>query len=143
MWAKARNLRGMREIDADEIKLWLNSLRKEPKPEKQGRRKQAARHGRERKRLKIKHRELRHDHPRILRLAGRGEQAAGEPGRLHQDANTTSAKERRFCRREQVDLLVSECLDREMKFILYCGFHAGLRKGEIRVQAPASGSTSS
>ena len=47
---------------------------------------------------------------------------------------STSAKERRFCRREQVDLLVSECLDRELKFILYCGFHAGLRKGEI-VQA--------
>jgi len=42
MWAKARNLREVLEIDADAIKLWLNSLRKEPKPEKQGRRKQAA-----------------------------------------------------------------------------------------------------
>ncbi len=33
-----------------------------------------------------------------------------------------------------MDLLISECPDRELKFILYCGFHAGLRKGEI-VQA--------
>ncbi len=52
MWAKARNLREVREINTDEIKLWLNSLRKEPEPEKQGRRKQAARLDRERKRLK-------------------------------------------------------------------------------------------
>jgi len=47
---------------------------------------------------------------------------------------SNSAKRRRFCRREEVDKLIGECPDREMKFILYAGFHAGLRKGEI-VQA--------
>ena len=78
MWAKARNLREVREINTDEIKLWLNSLRKEPEPEKQGRRKQAARLDQGAKAPQgVKHRELRHDHPRILRLAGGGEQAAG------------------------------------------------------------------
>ena len=135
MWAKARNLREVREINADEIKLWLNSLRKEPKPEKQGRRKQAARHARERKRLKESSIE---SYGMIIRgfcaWLVEENKLRENPAAFIKTRISTSAKERRFCRREQVDLLVSECLDREMKFILYCGFHAGLRKGEI-VQA--------
>ena len=84
----------------------------------------------------VKHRELRHDHPRILRLAGGGEQAAGEPAPpSSRRGSPTSAEAAALLPRESKwTSLVSECLDREMKFILYCGFHAGLRKGEI-VQA--------
>ena len=48
---------------------------------------------------------------------------------------STSAKERRSCLPESKWTCWSaNALDREMKFILYRGFHAGLRKGEI-VQA--------
>ena len=50
--------------------------------------------------------------------------------------SSTSAKRRRFCRREQVDKLIGECPNRELKFILFCGFHGGLRKGEIDQARP-------
>ena len=36
-----------------------------------------------------------------------------------------------FCSFEERDRLISECIDDELKFVLYCGFHAGLRFNEI------------
>lgn len=36
-----------------------------------------------------------------------------------------------FCDRETVDRLLENCPRPDLKFILYCGFHAGLRKEEI------------
>jgi integrase len=117
MWAKARNLREVREINTDEIKVWLNSLR------------------RRKKRLKESSIE---SYGTIIRgfcaWLVEGNKLQENPAAFIKAKISTSAKERRFCRREQVDLLISECVDRELKFILYCGFHAGLRKGEI-VQA--------
>jgi len=37
----------------------------------------------------------------------------------------------RFCTLEQRDRLITSAPDDALKFILYCGFHAGLRKNEI------------
>lgn len=43
-----------------------------------------------------------------------------------------SAKARRdFCTPEQVEKLIAECPREDLKFILFAGFHAGLRKQEI------------
>ena len=83
----------------------------------------------------IQHRKLRHDYSRILRLVGGGEQAAGKPRRIHQGENLHLGESGgASAGASKWTLLISECADRELKFILYCGFHAGLRKGEI-VQA--------
>jgi integrase len=37
----------------------------------------------------------------------------------------------KFCEPELRDKLIAECENEEMRFILYCGFHAGMRKNEI------------
>jgi len=42
----------------------------------------------------------------------------------------------RFCDKATVDLLIKNCVREDLKFVLYCGFHAGLRKEEI-IQARA------
>jgi integrase len=36
----------------------------------------------------------------------------------------------------QVAMLIKEAADDEMRFVLYCGFHAGMRKGEIIASRP-------
>ena len=36
-----------------------------------------------------------------------------------------------FCSKETVRQLLDACVDPQLKFILYCGFHCGMRKGEI------------
>jgi integrase len=41
-----------------------------------------------------------------------------------------------FCSFEQRDRLISCCTDEELRFILYCGFHAGLRFSEIVEAVP-------
>jgi len=41
------------------------------------------------------------------------------------------AKRRPFCTAEQVRSIMDAAETDEMRFILYCGFHAGLRRGEI------------
>jgi len=116
-WISNRNLKEVREINTDEIKLWLNSLR------------------RRKKRLKESSIE---SYGMIIRgFCGwlvEENKLRENPAGFIKAKISTSAKRRRFCRREQVDLLISGCADLELKFILYCGFHAGLRKGEI-VQA--------
>jgi integrase len=38
---------------------------------------------------------------------------------------------RDFCTPAQVQKLISECPREDLKFVLYCGFHAGMRKQEI------------
>jgi len=38
---------------------------------------------------------------------------------------------RKFCKYEERDRLISACDRADLKFVLYAGFHAGLRKGEI------------
>src|SRR5207248_8374334 len=37
----------------------------------------------------------------------------------------------RFCTVKERDRLISECTSDGLKFVLLCGFHAGLRKNEI------------
>jgi len=41
-----------------------------------------------------------------------------------------------FCDRETVDRLIANCERPDLKFILFCGFHAGMRKGEIIESRP-------
>jgi integrase len=117
MWAKARNLREVREISTDEIKLWLNSLR--------------------RRKQRLKESSIE-SYGMIIRVfcgwLVEENKLRENPTLFIKARISTSAKRRRFCLREQVDSLISKCADLELKFILYCGFHAGLRKGEI-VQA--------
>jgi integrase len=43
---------------------------------------------------------------------------------------------KRFCTRELRDRLISECPREELKYILFCGFHAGLRFNEIVESKP-------
>ena len=38
---------------------------------------------------------------------------------------------RQFCDSGLTQKLIDECRDRELRFVLFCGFHAGLRKEEI------------
>lgn len=38
---------------------------------------------------------------------------------------------RDFCTAQQRDRLISTCKREDLRFVLYCGFHAGLRKNEI------------
>lgn len=41
-----------------------------------------------------------------------------------------------FCSFDERDRLIKECKDDELKFILYCGFHAGMRFAEIGEAVP-------
>ena len=43
---------------------------------------------------------------------------------------------REFCDPALTQKLIDECKDRELRFVLYCGFHAGLRKEEIIMARP-------
>ncbi len=43
----------------------------------------------------------------------------------------------RFCDKETVDQLLENCSRPELKFVLFCGFHAGFRKEEIIQARPA------
>jgi integrase len=51
-------------------------------------------------------------------------------------ARNKPAPRRNFVSRENVRRLIEQCEEPQLKFILYCGFHAGLRKGEINAVAP-------
>jgi integrase len=42
----------------------------------------------------------------------------------------------RFCTTEQRDRMIAEAPSDELRFILYCGFHAGMRKNEIAEARP-------
>ncbi len=48
-----------------------------------------------------------------------------------QMVRSTRRGRKEFCTPEQVDKLISECPRQDLKFCLFCGFHAGLRKQEI------------
>jgi integrase len=43
---------------------------------------------------------------------------------------------RNFLLPGQVDRLISECIDQELRYCLYCGFHAGLRLNEVVMSRP-------
>jgi integrase len=43
---------------------------------------------------------------------------------------------RNFLLPGQVDRLISECTDEELRYCLYCGFHAGLRLNEVVMSRP-------
>jgi integrase len=45
-------------------------------------------------------------------------------------------KRKPFCSAEQVRAIIAAASDDEMRFVLYCGFHAGLRRGEIAEARP-------
>src|SRR5205823_7172532 len=46
-------------------------------------------------------------------------------------ARLDSVARKRFCTAELRDSLISNCPREDLKFALFCGFHAGLRKAEI------------
>lgn len=46
------------------------------------------------------------------------------------------ARRRRFCTFEERDAIIAKAPSQELKFVLYCGFHAGLRKNEIIQSRP-------
>lgn len=48
-----------------------------------------------------------------------------------QIARVSTRARRDFCTPEQVEKLINECPREDLKFVLYCGFHCGLRKNEI------------
>ena len=54
-----------------------------------------------------------------------------------QTAKLYASVRRDFCDATLTQKLISECKDLELRFVLYCGFHAGLRKEEI-IQAQPS-----
>ena len=53
-----------------------------------------------------------------------------------QKAREQGAKVKDFCTFEQRDKLIAECEREDLKFVLFCGFHAGLRKNEIIEATP-------
>lgn len=42
-----------------------------------------------------------------------------------------AAVRKKFCNPELRDRLIAECQDAQLRYILFCGFHSGLRKNEI------------
>jgi len=42
-----------------------------------------------------------------------------------------------YCTTEERDMLIDKCQDKELKLLLFLGFHAGLRKGEIVEAVPS------
>ena len=46
-------------------------------------------------------------------------------------AKESGTRLRDFCTESQRDLLISSCKREDLAFVLFCGFHAGLRKNEI------------
>ena len=113
-WMADRNLREVRQVREDEIRLWLKSLRK----------------GKDR----LEESTIDSYGMMIRAFCAwlvENKKLRENPALFIKSKPFTSAKQRSFCRREQVDALIRECPSVEMKFILYAGFHAGLRKEEV------------
>jgi integrase len=114
LWARDRALKEVRQIDTDEIKAWLASLRR----------------GKDR---------LKESSIESYGMIIRGfcawlvtqHKLRENPAAFIKAKSMTSAKRRRFCQRDQVDDLIGGCTATELKFIQYAGFHAGMRKDEI------------
>jgi site-specific recombinase XerD len=51
-------------------------------------------------------------------------------------ARLDSVARKRFCTAELRDSLISDCSREDLKFALFCGFHAGMRKAEITEARP-------
>ncbi len=119
-WANQRGLKEVRQITRDEIDLWQRSLRK----------------GKHRlKELTIE------TYGMILRgfctWLVKKKKLRESPAAHLKSRVSSSGKKRLFCKRDQVDALINQCPDVELKFIFLAGFHAGLRKDEI-IQARPS-----
>lgn len=52
-------------------------------------------------------------------------------------ARVPLATRERFCTPDERDFLIEHAPDDEMRFVLYCGFHAGMRRNEIVEARPA------
>jgi hypothetical protein len=55
----------------------------------------------------------------------------GNPCDQLDKAEETGVRMRDFCTEIQRDLLINSCQREDLLFVLFCGFHAGLRKNEI------------
>jgi integrase len=113
-WLADQGLKEVREIEKAEIKLWLRSLRcGENKLEKS----------------------TIESYGMMIRAfcawLVEKKKLTENPAAFIKSKVSTSAKRRRFLRREQMDTLIRECPSAELKFILFAGFRAGLRKEEI------------
>jgi integrase len=113
-WLTDRGLKEVREIREDEIKLWLKSLRR----------------GKDR----LVESTIE-SYGMIIRAfcawLVEKKKLRENPALFIKSKVSISATRRRFCQREQVDTLIRECPSVELKFILFAGCHAGLRKEEI------------
>jgi integrase len=49
---------------------------------------------------------------------------------------TVSASRKKFCEPALRDRLIDKCKRQDLKFVLYCGFHAGMRRNEITEARP-------
>ncbi|HEV2208594.1 MAG TPA: site-specific integrase [Verrucomicrobiae bacterium] len=113
-WTADRALKEVRQIDSDEIKTWLSSLRR----------------GKDR----LQQSSIESYGMIIRGFCGwlvTGHKLRENPAAFIKSKSLPSAKRRRFCQRDQVDDLINGCTDIELKFIQYAGFHAGMRKDEI------------
>ena len=53
------------------------------------------------------------------------------PAALVKRSRSKATPRKNFCSKEIVRRLIEACTDPELRFVLYCGFHCGMRKGEI------------
>jgi integrase len=115
MWITDRGLKEVREITEEEIKLWQRLLRR-------------------RRTDKLQESTIE-SYGMIIRgfcsWLVEKRKLRENPASFIKAKISNSAKRRRFCLHDQVTRLISECPDIELKFILFAGFHAGLRKDEI------------
>jgi len=113
-WTTERRLKGVRQITEDAIRSWLGSLRQGADRLEQSTVDSYGMMIRAFCVWLVEKKKLREN-----------------PAEFLKSKAFLSAKKRRFCRREQVDRLISECPSKDLKFILFAGFHAGMRKEEI------------
>jgi integrase len=113
-WLTERGLKKVCEIREDEIKVWLHSLRKREGKLAESTIESYGMMIRAFCAWLVDRKKLRENPALFIKLKV-----------------STPARRRRFCRREQVDKLIRECPSVALKFILFAGCHAGLRKEEI------------
>ena len=68
-------------------------------------------------------------------LVGKGK-LRENPAKGVRMARTRAVARKNFVAREAVQRFIRECEDARLRFVLYCGFHCGLRKGEINAAQP-------
>lgn len=147
MFVADRHLQEVREINETEIRLWLKGLRKRtkhlPMRTKNGTQNAEAADGavpgNDRRPASRDPKNLKGSTIESYGMVVRGfctwleekKKLRYNPAGFIESRRSTCAKGRPFCRREQVDQLIADAPDKDLKFIQYAGFHAGLRKEEI------------